>query len=244
MRTPLRILLVFVLLGAVAHAASAAKNVSACGVINESSVLTQDVSSGGNCFTLSGNDISLDCRYHRISGAGTGTGIQTSGLRNSMYGCIVSNFSTGLQVSGTIAVTFNKISSNNVGVNVSQNASPSLNGNSITNQVNVYSNSTLETAAQNNWWGTQNASLVAAKLFGNVSYDPFLLVDPYVDEDSDGAYHFADNCPAIANADQNDTDKDGVGNVCDNCATTPNSGQENRDNDSSGMSATLTMTTI
>ena len=35
------------------------------------------------------------------------------------------------------------------------------------------------------------------------------------DSDGDGVFDFADNCPALANADQADLDADGVGNTCD-----------------------------
>ncbi len=35
------------------------------------------------------------------------------------------------------------------------------------------------------------------------------------DTDNDGVVNHADNCQAVANADQQDIDKDGIGNLCD-----------------------------
>lgn len=46
-----------------------------------------------------------------------------------------------------------------------------------------------------------------------------------LDGDGDGRADGEDNCPATANADQNDADGDGVGNACDNCPTTANRDQ-------------------
>ncbi len=45
-----------------------------------------------------------------------------------------------------------------------------------------------------------------------------------VDNDGDGVGDNADNCPAVANADQLDTDGDGIGDVCDADPTDPDPG--------------------
>ena len=53
--------------------------------------------------------------------------------------------------------------------------------------------------------------------FDNVSIQSETLVDT----DLDGIGDCSDNCPLIANADQNDTDGDGVGDACDACVAPP-----------------------
>ncbi len=55
-----------------------------------------------------------------------------------------------------------------------------------------------------------------------------------VDSDDDGVCDSEDNCPAIANPNQEDGDGDGVGNVCDNCPNVANPGQEDDDGDGIG----------
>jgi hypothetical protein len=67
------------------------------------------------------------------------------------------------------------------------------------------------------------------------------------DADADGVADEDDNCPAVANPDQNDTDGDGRGDVCDsdqdgdaidnqwdNCPRIPNPDQNDFDNDGQG----------
>lgn len=58
--------------------------------------------------------------------------------------------------------------------------------------------------------------------------------DVTLDADSDGVADDADNCPAVANADQQDSDDDGIGDACDNCAKTANKDQADADGDSVG----------
>jgi hypothetical protein len=54
------------------------------------------------------------------------------------------------------------------------------------------------------------------------------------DEDADQVCVIDDNCPAVANADQEDFDRDGVGDACDNCPAVANEDQANSDGDVQG----------
>ncbi len=54
------------------------------------------------------------------------------------------------------------------------------------------------------------------------------------DTDGDGVVDGLDNCPALANASQQDLDFDGVGDPCDNCPTVQNKNQADSDSDGIG----------
>ncbi len=54
------------------------------------------------------------------------------------------------------------------------------------------------------------------------------------DCDGDGVLGGADNCPAVANADQANADADSFGDVCDNCPNADNEDQANSDGDTFG----------
>lgn len=54
------------------------------------------------------------------------------------------------------------------------------------------------------------------------------------DVDADGDGDVCDNCPVNANSNQADGDGDGTGDVCDNCAAIANVGQANADSDAWG----------
>ena len=54
------------------------------------------------------------------------------------------------------------------------------------------------------------------------------------DTDEDGIVDPEDNCPNVANADQDDGDGDGVGDVCDNCPDDTNTDQADADSDGVG----------
>jgi len=54
------------------------------------------------------------------------------------------------------------------------------------------------------------------------------------DQDSDGLCDVIDNCPAVANAGQEDVDGDGTGDPCDNCPITANADQLDTDHDGRG----------
>ncbi|MCK4606850.1 MAG: thrombospondin type 3 repeat-containing protein [candidate division Zixibacteria bacterium] len=54
------------------------------------------------------------------------------------------------------------------------------------------------------------------------------------DTDSDGIREALDNCPTVANEDQQDSDADELGDLCDNCPDDYNPGQEDADGDDVG----------
>jgi hypothetical protein len=55
-----------------------------------------------------------------------------------------------------------------------------------------------------------------------------------IDGDGDGWADVDDNCPSVANPQQEDADGDNVGNVCDNCLITPNTDQLDADENGVG----------
>ena len=56
------------------------------------------------------------------------------------------------------------------------------------------------------------------------------------DTDADGELDVFDNCPTVANPQQEDGDGDGVGDACDNCPLVANPGQQDSDGDGVGDS--------
>jgi uncharacterized repeat protein (TIGR03806 family) len=62
--------------------------------------------------------------------------------------------------------------------------------------------------------GTAIVDTQATTLIDNWILDANICL-PDSDTDNDGVVNHADNCQAVANADQQDIDKDGIGNLCD-----------------------------
>lgn len=61
-----------------------------------------------------------------------------------------------------------------------------------------------------------------------------LWLCPACDRDSDNIQDAWDNCPEVANTDQEDADADGLGDACDNCPSMPNPDQADADEDGFG----------
>lgn len=58
--------------------------------------------------------------------------------------------------------------------------------------------------------------------------------DDTINDDTDDIPNGCDNCPAIANNNQEDTDSDNIGDLCDNCPDDANTNQLDSDNDGYG----------
>jgi len=74
--------------------------------------LSGDVSSGGTCFTIGADNVTLDCDGHSITGNGSGYGINNSVGYNytAVKNCIVENFSEGIDFEN--GASFGTISNN------------------------------------------------------------------------------------------------------------------------------------
>ena len=65
-----------------------------------------------------------------------------------------------------------------------------------------------------------------------------LSCGPPADQDADGVADADDNCPLLANPNQEDTDGDGIGDTCDNCPDDTNPDQADEDLDGEGDACT------
>jgi hypothetical protein len=70
--------------------------------------------------------------------------------------------------------------------------------------------------------------------FFNVQNGKITVAECISDSDCDGILNSEDNCPHIANPNQEDGDADGVGDSCDNCPSEPNPDQADADGDCIG----------
>lgn len=215
--------------------------------------LTQDIlNHPGNCITVQGANVTLDCGGHTLKGTDTGIGIFNDGNNGvTIQNCKITRFSIGigLNVLSSNNLTGNEITDCGRGIRMAGVSNSTLSGNIVrysdnegiqlissnTNQLN-----SNESCANVEWdidvvSGTGNTGT------GNRCDDPHgwkdtgsttgctLACTVCDDFDGDGVCDTVDNCPFDPNADQNDSDSDGVGDVCDNCPNVQNSGQANSD---------------
>lgn len=74
-----------------------------CGDIIHSIELTGNLTAEGDCYTILGDDITLDCAGHTIIGNATGIGVNVSGFDNAtIINCMLSNFSSGIHIDSSI----------------------------------------------------------------------------------------------------------------------------------------------
>lgn len=77
----------------------------------ESVTMTEDISIGESCMTISGNSVSIDCAGHSITGAGTGIGIDiTSASDVTIENCVLRNFSIGVKGTSAPSLTMSNTS--------------------------------------------------------------------------------------------------------------------------------------
>ncbi len=77
---------------------------------NTYNVLLQDVSTSGNCFTIGGHNITLDCMGHKITGpATTGYAVYAAALRNNLTlkNCFIQDFQYGVYTAFANSLFYN-----------------------------------------------------------------------------------------------------------------------------------------
>lgn len=236
---PLYVMLILLLFFVLSNPVGSDSIVSGCQVLNESTVylLDEDINASGTCFTVTGNDLTLDCQLHRIMGDGSGAGI--SFFNNSLVtikNCVFEQFDTGLDVyESFIRVETTLLERSNRGILTRGYFYVDAELNSFRNNtLNIENtNESVLFEAQNNWFGSNDSMVINASVSGNVSIPFWLEEDPFADHDLDIVFDFVDNC-AVANTNQSDGDDDGFGDVCDNCVMDYNPFQGDLDNDTYG----------
>lgn len=100
--------------------------VFACGSLSSSASLGSDVSAGGTCFSITGNNVVLDCRGYTITGsyAANSIGINASGRTNvTIKNCTITKFQTGILIDRTNNATLilnTLVNNSNSGINITK----------------------------------------------------------------------------------------------------------------------------
>jgi hypothetical protein len=106
--------------GVCISAAATIITVSDCADLNQENakyVLDGDIPSPANCFSLSANNVTLDCQGHSIqSSGGSGNIIYVSGAYDSVKNCVITS-SDWVYAAIAVAGSSNKIMDNNININ-------------------------------------------------------------------------------------------------------------------------------
>jgi len=88
-----------------------------CGVLsspNSICTLTQNLMSAGTCFTVTAQNVTIDCAGHSIVGANAGSGIYSTQSNTKIKNCGILNFSTGISFNENSILNYNVISNNTI----------------------------------------------------------------------------------------------------------------------------------
>jgi len=81
---------------------------SQCGNINNNIILTQNITVNGTCFTVTADNVQIDCNGYQIVGNGAGSGIYFSGRTGTtIKNCHLENFANGIYAVSSSGTTIN-----------------------------------------------------------------------------------------------------------------------------------------
>ncbi|MFH0817339.1 MAG: right-handed parallel beta-helix repeat-containing protein [Candidatus Micrarchaeota archaeon] len=104
------------------------------GTIYSSIVLSEDLTSFGDCLLIGRDNVTLDCAGHSLTGAGGGTGLYIFGKRSvEVKNCLISGFNYGIYASFSESSFFtgNKISKCYIGIIISSSSALTFEKNSV-----------------------------------------------------------------------------------------------------------------
>ena len=160
----------------------------------ETYVLTGDISSNGDCITISADNIVLDCQNNTITGNGSGDGIYSEAGNLTIENCTVENFNNGLKLVTIVSAGGNTVRNNtfnsneNSGLRVYYSPNNILTGNTASNNgihgiyLEFCSNATISENTLNNnstgleWMGQtdphqpETATITNNEINGNDNY--------------------------------------------------------------------------
>ncbi len=150
-------------------------------------------------FKITSNDIALNCQGAKILGSGINNGIIVKARNNLITNCFISNYSLGISYSTYTtpntkpgfaqnvyhnAVYNSTIINVNRGINMYYNTYTgnygrveTLHNNIISaRDYNLYNNPIFIVSATDNWWGSENETIIESKFLKpeNVIYKPFV----------------------------------------------------------------------
>ncbi len=145
-----------------------------CGqILYEDTVMYQNLSSNGTCFTIGTDDITLDCAGYSIRGNKTGSSINITGANDvKIKNCELINFSNGLNIEHSNSTTVNNITTwkNKEGLRFLYSDNDLINDSVIYNNSNygirseysdnnTFFNLTVHSNVQNAFWFTYSHHL-------------------------------------------------------------------------------------
>ncbi|MCK4670840.1 MAG: right-handed parallel beta-helix repeat-containing protein, partial [Nanoarchaeota archaeon] len=133
-----------------------AQEIPACNqTITSNTMLTQNLTSTGDCFTLNASGITLDCAGYTITGDDTGGGIKIINASNvTIINCFIKKFTCGIDISNTTnsSIYNNTLEENQKGIYLNFSSSNNLINNTLSqNQDGIYLRQSSFNVISNNY---------------------------------------------------------------------------------------------
>ena len=168
-------------------------------IINETYNLTNSLNSNGTCFSISAENITLDCNFkNSITGNYSGVGIQINNYNNIIIkNCKIKNFMDGIYFSGNDYAKIENIISNNnsrYGLFLASNSNKNT-FNNITTNNNKEDGTRISLASNNsfNLFLTNNNSYSGLFLIFDSNYNSFIDLEANYNNGSYGGIRITSN---------------------------------------------------